>query len=211
MSKDGVMVVPASYGVQSWSQEIYAISSSAHNFAVITGNPTIEEIVSVMSSNHGARIFHWCGHGTNAGLVVSRETIWPVADLLPILRAMKYDMVFINACESEQLGNRIAFESDVPVVIHGANEIPDKVALDVAANIYRQFRAVPYSDNLIEYYNAYVAARPDGGSVLITLGEKFMKQFSPLPRRLSRLEQHRTMLFWLTAGSVLLSIIGLFS
>jgi len=206
--KDGVLVVPTANGVPSWSREIYAVSAG-HNFAVMTGTMTIDEIVTVMQANHGAKVFHWCGHATEEGLVVSRETIWEASSLLPTLRAMGYDLVFLNTCSSEKLGNRIAFEANVPVVIHGVGEILDGEALAVARNMYRQLRGLPRPGSLFEYYDAYVTARPDGGWVSIALGERFMSQFSPAPRRLSRLELHRTILFVMAGLALALSLVGL--
>jgi hypothetical protein len=133
-------------------------------------------------------VIHVAAHIGPAGVQLSDGELLDGPALVQVARSCKATLVFLNGCESAELGQMLV-DDDVPAVICTLATAPDVVAKETAQTFYRLL--VRHEDLRQAYHDSKPAALR-GGYTFLSDGKLIEMQFGPIISRLDLLAQAQT-------------------
>jgi hypothetical protein len=129
-------------------------------------------------------ILHFSTHANRDGVLLSAGELLDATGILQLARACRATLVFLNNCESAELG-QVLIDEDVPAVICTLSNISDILAKETSQVFYRALA------RLQDYRLAYHESKPPikGGYIFLTDGRLPELQFAPILHKLEELTQ----------------------
>lgn len=129
-------------------------------------------------------IIHFATHANKDGVQLSAGEILDVTGILQLTRACRATLVFLNNCESAELG-QVLVDEEVPAVICTLASISDTLAKETAQVFYRTLA------RLKDFRQAYHESKPPvkGGYIFLSDGKLQELQFAPILSKLADLTQ----------------------
>lgn len=177
-----LFVAPADSGLDV-APEMEALYTSG--FAVqIVAQPITRQRLFDTIRRQQFDILHFACHADDAGLTLSHGERLDVAGLVQFARSCKAVLVFLNACETAEIG-QILYDEDIPATICTLRKVDDVQAKETAQCFYRELA------ELNDVRKAYNRSKPPvkGGYSLFANGKLHELQFAPI---IEKLEQFAT-------------------
>lgn len=129
-------------------------------------------------------IIHFATHANKDGVRLSAGEMLDVTGILQLARACQATLVFLNNCESAELG-QVLVDEEVPAVICTLASISDTLAKETAQVFYRSLA------RLKDFRQAYHESKPPvkGGYIFLSDGKLQEMQFAPILSKLEDLTQ----------------------
>lgn len=129
-------------------------------------------------------IIHFATHSNRDGVQLSAGELLDVTGILQLARACQATLVFLNNCESAELG-QVLVDEEVPAVICTLASISDVLAKETAQVFYRALA------RLKDFRQAYHESKPPvkGGYIFLSDGKLQELQFAPILSKLDELTQ----------------------
>lgn len=173
-----LFVAPSDSGLDV-APEIDALYELGYTAQALQGEVSRRRLFDLVRGRTGYDVLHFACHANSEGVLLSHGDTMDAASITQFAKALGVTLVFLNACDTAQLG-QLLVDEDIPAAICTLSNVPDVQAKETAACFYRALA----STNDIR--RAYHESKPPvkGGYSLFSDGALELQQFGPVLAKL---------------------------
>lgn len=127
-------------------------------------------------------VLHFATHANRDGVVLSAGEVLDVAGLVQLARSSGVSLVFLNACDTAEIG-QVLVDEEVPAALVTLRSVPDVTAKETAQVFYKELAKRG------DIREAYSNSKPPikGGYILLSNGKLQELKFGPVLKRIDEL------------------------
>ena len=182
MYKRVLFVAPADSGLNIMP-EIDAMYDLGYTVQSVQGEVSRARLFEVVRRQKFG-VIHFSCHAGPEGVQLSKGELLDAAAIVQFAKACGAILVFLNACETAEIGQMLVDE-DVPAVICALRRIDDQMARETAQVFYKAL--AQRNDIRLAYHDSRPPIK--GAYCLFTDGMLEQVEFGPVIERLERLER----------------------